>query len=326
MLRTGDKGDAVRAVQEILAFLGYRGLRKSGAGFEAVPLVADGDFGSITESAVLQFQTDNSLYADGVVGETTLAALRTTFASRHNELAAPGPVSAPAAATVPAFSATGLLPWERCEADKWGEGYASGWLRADAAAAYREVLAELRRHGGVLTSSGMRRDLTASVGPNRSATSMHYTGRAIDLFIYSGMQDPSGDAYVAERLGDRRYRVWARCWADRVAKKADLPPKVEVKNIATAKKRTSGVNVTDHFVDLTTLFAAHGFRPIRARPGFEQGGDYLGAEWWHFQWEVGLVPGSSTFGSDLLRAYPRATLEPTPPWSFRDRVWQVNWF
>jgi hypothetical protein len=200
------------------------------------------------------------------------------------------------------------------------------WLRADTAAAYRRVQAEANRQGAMLTSSGGKRDLNASVGPNRSATSMHYTGRALDLFIYSGMQDPGRDPYAVERLGDRRYRVWARCFPDRVAKKGDLPPEATVENIVTAARRTKGVPVKDRFIDLTALFAAHGFRPIRARPQFEAGDGYLGAEWWHFQYEDGLVPNVTTFGSDLLRAYTRSALEPTPPWQFRDRVWQVGWF
>lgn len=326
MLERGAKGDAVKAVQEMLAFLGYRGLRKKGSGFEPAEVIPDGDFGGITETAVLAFQADHALYTDGKVGETTLGALRQAYALRHTELASPGPLPTPAVVAAPAAAPAGMLPWERCEADRWGEGYASGWLRADTAEAYRRVLAEVRRQGGVLTSSGMKRDLNAPVGPSRSATSMHYTGRAIDLFIYSGMQDAAKDPYVTERLGDRRYRVWARCSVERAAKAADLPEKVTVRNAVTAAKRTSGVTVTDHFLDLTALFAEHGFRPIRARPDFEQGGSYLGAEWWHFQWESGLIPGSTTFGSDLLRAYPRSTLEPTPPWGFRDRVWRVDWF
>jgi peptidoglycan hydrolase-like protein with peptidoglycan-binding domain len=332
MLERKSKGDAVRAVQRMLGFLGYRGWRVRNGVREEVPVDDDGVFGAITESAVLAFQTEHGLYADGRVGDTTLEALSRAFAIRHQELTVPGPASAfppPGAAAPPAGPAhlppIGILPWERCPADKVGEGYGGVWLRADAAAAYRLVRAEVQRQGALLTSSGGRRDLNAPVGPNQSATSLHYGGRALDLFIFSGMQDARRDAYVVERLGDRRYRVWARCDPARVAVPADLPPATTVKNAVTSANRVKGVSVTDHFIDLTALFASHGYRPIRARPAFEQGGSYLGAEWWHFQWEDGLIPGQTTFGSDLLRAYPRATLEPTPPWRFRDRVWHVGW-
>lgn len=64
-LRKGDKGDAVKELQEQLIHLGYP-LPKYGA---------DGDFGKETESAVKAFQMDNGLKEDGVVGTKTYAAL-----------------------------------------------------------------------------------------------------------------------------------------------------------------------------------------------------------------------------------------------------------
>ncbi|WP_414586664.1 peptidoglycan-binding domain-containing protein [Scytonema sp. PCC 10023] len=59
LLRSGSKGDAVKAVQERLNFLGYG------------PLVADGIFGSKTEAAVKLFQKDKGLTVDGIVGNFT---------------------------------------------------------------------------------------------------------------------------------------------------------------------------------------------------------------------------------------------------------------
>lgn len=64
-LRKGDKGDAVKSLQEQLIRLGYP-LPKYGA---------DGDFGKETEAAVKAFQMDKGLKADGVVGAKTYAAL-----------------------------------------------------------------------------------------------------------------------------------------------------------------------------------------------------------------------------------------------------------
>lgn len=205
MLERGSEGDAVRAVQEMLRFLGYSGQLRRGAKLELAGVVPDGDFGEVTESAVVAFQNDQGLYTDGRVGTTTLQALEKAYATRQLELASAGPASArfggPPGVTS-AFDATvgALLPFERCPADEWGDGYDRVWLRADAAAAYRRVYAEARRQGTVLTSSGGRRDLNASVGPNRSATSLHYTGRALDLYVWSAMRDPKADPYVAERV------------------------------------------------------------------------------------------------------------------------------
>ncbi len=63
ILRTGDRGKGVHGVQGALAALGYAQLRP------------DGVFGEGTRSAVLAFQRDRGLVADGVVGGSTAQAL-----------------------------------------------------------------------------------------------------------------------------------------------------------------------------------------------------------------------------------------------------------
>lgn len=60
----GQKGEAVREVQETLISRGY------------LDGSADGIFGPKTEAAVLAFQKDNGLDATGIVGEATYAALK----------------------------------------------------------------------------------------------------------------------------------------------------------------------------------------------------------------------------------------------------------
>ena len=64
-IRKGDKGNAVRMMQQALLALGYD-LPRYGA---------DGDFGAETEKAVKEFQKDKGLSQDGVVGRKTWAAL-----------------------------------------------------------------------------------------------------------------------------------------------------------------------------------------------------------------------------------------------------------
>jgi len=59
---TGDRGDEVWHVQQLLSNLGY-------------PLDVDGAFGPGTESAVRQFQADNGLTVDGQVGPATMSML-----------------------------------------------------------------------------------------------------------------------------------------------------------------------------------------------------------------------------------------------------------
>ena len=96
--------------------------------------------------------------------------------------------------------------------------------------------------------------------------------------------------------------------------------------MVTYSKRTKGQTVEGNFLDLTALFDTHGFKPIRARIAFEaSNGDALGAEWWHFQWEKGLIPGVSTFGADLQRLYSMEKLRESDPWRFKDYVFKQNW-
>ena len=65
LLKCGDKGGDVKAMQELLLQLGYA-LPKYGA---------DGEFGSETEKAVLAFQKEAELEQDGKYGDKTHAAL-----------------------------------------------------------------------------------------------------------------------------------------------------------------------------------------------------------------------------------------------------------
>lgn len=63
MLRSGSSGAGVRELQTLLQRAGYT-------------VVADGDFGPATKKAVIEFQRERNLEADGVVGPKTQEALR----------------------------------------------------------------------------------------------------------------------------------------------------------------------------------------------------------------------------------------------------------
>lgn len=63
MLSRGDRGERVKELQRELARHGY-------------DIIADGDFGPITEGIVVDFQSDHGLVPDGIAGPKTWAALR----------------------------------------------------------------------------------------------------------------------------------------------------------------------------------------------------------------------------------------------------------
>lgn len=79
LIKRGDQGERVRNIQESLRRLGY---------FEGK---ADGDFGEYTENAVKEFQRQNKLTPDGVVGPSTLARLGSSTAATAAPKATPTP-------------------------------------------------------------------------------------------------------------------------------------------------------------------------------------------------------------------------------------------
>lgn len=89
----GDKGEAITEMQNALIRLGF------------LKGVCDGEFGDKTEKAVIDFQTANKLYSDGVAGPKTLALLYSGTA----KTAASVPASTPSPAKAipkPASTAT----------------------------------------------------------------------------------------------------------------------------------------------------------------------------------------------------------------------------
>jgi len=66
LFRRGSKGRGVQEIQKILLKLGY----------ELPRFGADGDYGNETKTAVKEFQKDNDLFVDGIVGINTAKKLR----------------------------------------------------------------------------------------------------------------------------------------------------------------------------------------------------------------------------------------------------------
>lgn len=75
VLNKGDKGDRVKQLQKDLLELGY----------DLGIWGADGSFGSTTERAVVKFQKDFSLTADGIVGENTQTAIDAALEAKRED-------------------------------------------------------------------------------------------------------------------------------------------------------------------------------------------------------------------------------------------------
>ena len=306
-MKEGKKSDTVKAVQNMLKQLSFG------------PGPVDGDFGLDTEKAVVRFQESEGLYADGSVGPTTMEALENAYMRHVQVLTSPG-----------VDSTDGVeerLGFRKCKADQYTtkngeEGFEHFYLRQDAAADYDKVYEEVHALGGVLTSSGGRRALNEKTNPNRSATSFHYLGRALDLYLWSGMENPRTDPYVVkiDNPEEPECEVFVRCTSEKVEEKS-------IENIVIYHESCLETRQTikGRFKSLTKIFAKHGFKPIKPRRRFIESGYPMAAEWWHFQYENGLTPGISTFGNELLRVFSIRRLEKTDLWRYRDRIFKINW-
>ena len=309
-LRVGDKGPTVKLLQEILLELGYH------------PGPIDGHFGGLTEAALEKFQSVRKIYADGICGNSTYGELR----EATSEKGVSWPFSKLGGGDSDPVSTGPIYKWVKCAADQV-EGY-SGYnrvtLRSDAADSYKNIRDEVLSLGGVITSAGGRRPLSSKSSPSRSKKSMHYVGLALDLALPTGMKDPEKDPYIVVKDDDRYWTVWCR---------TDDPNCEEV-NLQAAKISRRGSktvikyqDVTCRAFNLTEVFRKHGWERIRARRSFFRGGSYGGAEWWHFQYEKALEPGTSTFGEELLKVYTLDKAKKFVYWNVAKHcVFGKNWF
>ena len=314
ILREGSKGELVKKLQEGLAYLGYH------------PGPIDGHFGSLTEDAIEAFQKKSKIYVDGSVGTSTAAMFNRALGSPKIELHLD---LKPPQEAIP--DAPQKLKWIRCPADRFQNrgGYTKTTLREDTAAAYNKLYEEVHALGGIITSAGGRRGLGGKAGPSRSKKSMHYVGRAFDMALPTGMQNPTTDPYLIESAGDRKWTVWCKTDNPDVAEQSIEASYVVTKKNSKGKRYTiiKTKEITCRAFNFTALAAQHGFRGISARRSFFRGGAYGGAEWWHFQWESHLIGNKTTFGEELLKVY---TLQKARKFIYWDEAkncsWKVNWF
>ena len=192
----------------------------------------------------------------------------------------------------------------RVDADKVPgyDGYASFRLAANIAEKYNQLRQAVLGRGGVMTSAGGIRPLQSKTNSSRSALSLHYLGRAFDLALPTGMNNPERDPYVCVRDSNdpRRFIVWCR------TQNSSVPVvRLEAEKITSKRGQTSisKQTVEGRFFNFTQLASQFGFKGIRGRKSFFRGGKYTGAEWWHFQNTDGLRLGQTTFGEELLSLY-----------------------
>ena len=224
--------------------------------------------------------------------------------------------------------------WVKCPADKYKDGYNNTSLRSDVAVKYNALYQAVHDLGGVITSSGGRRYLDTVANPaSQSKTSLHYVGRAFDMSISSGMNNPTGpDPFVIMPTTDNKWVIWCKS----KLYPNDLKPKCIAQGIEGGSRIVMGaymvgtkmrvMSYTGIMFNFTSLAKKFGFDGISARQSFTKNGNILGAEWWHFQDTSGLVADVTTFGDELLRVSTAKEVANFAYWDeVKDAVWGVDW-
>lgn len=246
-------------------------------------------------NAVAEFQSRNRLNVDGLPGANTLWAMQFPLVQ------------------------SGSYNIRKVDADRvtgYLEGYNSFRLREDAADYYEGLLNEMHSYGGVITSSGSLRSLSANVSAGRSSKSMHYTGIAFDLYIQSGMKNPKIDPFIVTQDGSK-FRVY--CRASRGEDKV-------LEAIKWRGGRITTETTEARVIDFTEMAANYGFKNIGPRSCFPK--NYLCAEWWHFQNEWVVTPFFSQFGIEVLKlnSISLSQLHRSSLWQNRKKIFQRGWF
>ena len=304
IIKKGSRGLDVTELQKALNALGYN------CG------TADGIFGRGTELQVEHLQEAVHIHPDGIVGKGTMREINELLEKEgHSYLKFelgdhPDPEES-----------AHKFKWVKVDADKvpGSQGYSHFRLREDAAEAYNALREEVLALGGVITSAGAKRPLSDSKkAASRSSKSLHYTGLAFDMALDSGMNNPKKEMFVIEETEeDREWNVW--CRTDNES--------VDIRKVTGYTYNNTRMIIEDRFFSFTELAKKHGFEGIKCRRSFKRGGSYLGAEWWHFQYEKALEPGKSTFGGELLKIYSLGECKKFAPWNdTKHCVWKESWF
>lgn len=198
-------------------------------------------------------------------------------------------------------------------ADKLGDGFGATSLRADLKSEYNDAMATIKALGGVLTSSGAVRELSAEASAGRSQTSFHYTGRAFDVWIGTGMQGMKDRYLVQQNGGTDANPEWEiLCISETPDESSPLfdASLIETREVEfIVWKRGPGITLQKRTVNcfsLTSILKQFGWVNIPARTGWKT--EYLSCEWWHFQHHKGLVEGKSLFGDELRAVWKSAAV------------------
>lgn len=240
------------------------------------------------------FQKKNKLQSDGILGPQTLWKLQYE----------------------PVISSK-KLTFKKLKVDNYKDSYNSFLVRSDVYENLSKIYKKIKYLNAIFPSSGGFRSLNAKVSKGRSATSFHYSGLAIDIYIWSALQDPQNDPLVLVLKGNR-FEVYLRTSNEKV--------RLKTLNVSIIKDKLIKTEVNDRFYSLTNLMKNYGFTGIDIYEKFFRNPkkNYLYSEWWHFQNNTVLVDSLSLFGIELLKVYTEKEIKPV--YKYRKSIFTKNGF
>ena len=256
----------------------------------------------ITLHGILNFQRDMGLTPDGKVGPKTMNA----FGAYSDNVPKIG------TKRVTFDLDEKLIPIS----------YDSIRVRSNILESIGSVCTCMNVSGAQMTTSGGLRRIGANIKVGRSATSLHYVGRAFDLGAYTMLVDPDNDPFVAVRENDK-FRIWARAeYGANVTLDATYVVGGRRKKDGKYKRKM----VSGKFIDFTELAQSNGWSPIRPQVSARStsGFKFAQVEAWHFQFEGGLE--NRRFGEELLELYDYDFLKTTNIWKkHAHKMWRARW-
>lgn len=262
------------------------------------------------DTTLKSFQKENGLLSDGIFGVKTCAkmqslVLQTAIARIKAEFADLVDIKK-------LDNATKLVRVPAYKDEKVG-GCDFFSFRADAAYFYLCAYKQALQKGAYIQSAGSLRPLNAKLSAGRIATSVHYGAAALDIAVYSGMADASRDMYVIEVGRNGYWQVWAKVDEKAGASILDITPIHQIVTPITYKHRTGApASYNGKLVNLTEIFKANHFLPIRPQAAFYKNGSDMTAEWWHFQCEFCFMPFFTTFGDSIAAIHEEKAIAKAP--------------
>ena len=280
-------------------------------GFNIGPAGADGKAGKYTREAVIEFQKMNHLKITGELDKVTAAQIESEYQM--------GAVVEEANQVMNSIEHSNINEKKSSISfglkDEWkkidgvsivkDKGTYPVIIRSDVAESFSSTVTKINKLGGKVVSAGGKRPLSMHGGPGSSATSLHYTGLAVDLATNFGMGDPKKDLYVIVKVGGTdekpRWNVYCRTENKNVK---------EITLNASNWEKGSGLKeqeVTGRFIDVTAIMKENGWKPISAQKGWKD--NYMKCEWWHFEKNESLIKDKTIFKNELLKVYDQNEIE-----------------